>query len=122
LLLNACEAAQPKDGEVKIATKVQNDGVEIQVSDNGAGIPESVSDKLFQPFVTAGKENGVGLGLTIVRKIVADHGGEVHLDASSPQGTVFRIWLPRNKGPFMDSDHQLEAQPLAHAGRGNSAS
>ena len=122
LLLNACEAAQPKNGEVKISARVKPDEVEILVSDNGSGIPEGLSDRLFQPFVTAGKENGVGLGLTIVRKIVADHGGEVRLQESSRQGTTFRIWLPRNRGSFTDSDQQLEAQPLAHAGRDNTAS
>jgi signal transduction histidine kinase len=122
LLLNACEAARPLAGEVKIDARAEAEGVEINVADNGGGIPESVREKLFQPFVTAGKENGVGLGLTIVRKIIADHGGEVSLEATSPRGTLFRLWLPRTNGLFMESDHQLEAQHLAPAGRMNSAS
>ncbi|MCI0347931.1 MAG: ATP-binding protein [Acidobacteriales bacterium] len=122
LVLNACEAALLGEGEVKISAHAGPDGVEIIVADTGPGIPEGVRDRLFQPFVTGGKEDGVGLGLTIVRKIVADHGGEVRLQATSPQGTIFRLWLPRHKGSSLDSDHQLDAEHLAHAGRVNSAS
>jgi signal transduction histidine kinase len=123
LLLNACEAARSPVGEVSIHARAEADGVEISVADNGPGIPDGMRDKLFQPFVTAGKANGVGLGLTIVRKIIADHGGEVNLEATSPQGTIFKLWLPRsNKGSLVDSEHQLEAEHLAHAGRMNSSS
>jgi signal transduction histidine kinase len=114
LLMNACEAAPPSTGEVKVSSRAEASGVEILIADNGTGIPESVRDKLFQPFVTAGKENGVGLGLTIVRKIVTDHGGEVNLEATSSQGTVFKLWLPRNTGPGSSSDHH-EAEQWAQA-------
>lgn len=120
LLMNASEAASVGRGEVKVNSRADSNGVEILVADNGPGIPESVRDKLFQPFVTAGKENGVGLGLTIVRKIVTDHGGEVNLEATSPQGTVFKLWLPRNIGPGNISDHH-EAEQWAQAARADSA-
>jgi signal transduction histidine kinase len=116
LLLNACEATLAGAGEVAVSARADSNGIEVLVADNGPGIPESVRDKLFQPFVTAGKENGVGLGLTIVRKIVADHGGEVNLEATSSQGTVFKLWLPRNSGSLNDVDHQ-EAERWAQAAR-----
>jgi len=53
-----------------------------------------VRDKLFEPFISYGKENGTGMGLTVVQKIVEDHGGTVEVARSSPEGTVFRLTLP----------------------------
>jgi len=70
-------------------------GIEIRVIDNGRGIPSSIRESLFEPFVSHGKENGTGLGLTVVQKIVQDHGGDVTVAQTSPEGTVFRITLPR---------------------------
>ena len=69
-------------------------GVEIRVSDNGRGIPELIRGQLFEPFISHGKENGTGLGLTVVQKIVQDHGGDVTVEKTSPAGTVFRLLLP----------------------------
>jgi nitrogen-specific signal transduction histidine kinase len=64
---------------------------------------------LFEPFVSQGKENGTGLGLTVVHKIIQDHGGEVNLEPTSQEGTVFHITLPhpatlrsRDGGPAAD--------------------
>ena len=68
--------------------------VEIRVSDNGRGIPESIRTQLFEPFVSYGKENGTGLGLTVVQKIIQDHGGDVNVEKTSENGTVFRVVLP----------------------------
>jgi len=64
------------------------------VSDTGRGIPELIRGQLFEPFVSHGKENGTGLGLTVVQKIVQDHGGDVTVETTSPSGTVFRLMLP----------------------------
>ena len=69
-------------------------GVEIRVSDNGRGIPEMIRGQLFEPFISHGKENGTGLGLTVVQKIVQDHGGDVVVEKTSAEGTVFRLLLP----------------------------
>ena len=55
----------------------------------------SIRDKLFQPFVSHGKENGTGLGLTIAQKIVQDHSGTLQLESSGPGRTVMQILLPR---------------------------
>ena len=94
LLLNACEAASPTHGRIEINLRATSNGVEIRISDDGRGIPDSIRDRLFQPFVSYGKENGTGLGLTVVQKIVQDHGGDVMVEKTSGEGTVFKVVLP----------------------------
>src|SRR5262249_45463736 len=83
LLLNACEAVSPDSGRVDIFLHGTSNGVEIRVADNGRGIPEAIRDRLFQPFVSFGKENGTGLGLTVVQKIIQDHGGDITVESTS---------------------------------------
>src|SRR5207237_76859 len=94
LLTNACEAVSPEHGEVVVDLREVPGGVEVRVTDNGRGIPESIRTTLFEPFVSYGKENGTGLGLTVVQKIVEDHGGDVIVERTSKEGTVFRLLLP----------------------------
>ena len=94
LLLNACEAIAPGSGNVVIDIREMNHNLEILVSDDGPGISDQVREKLFQPFVSYGKENGTGLGLTVVQKIVQDHGGDVFVESGAVGRTVFRIVLP----------------------------
>jgi signal transduction histidine kinase len=98
LLINACESVTPGAGEVRITLHTTQQRVEVRVSDNGHGIPELVRDRLFEPFVSHGKENGTGLGLTVVQKIVQDHGGDVMVESTSSQGTVFLVVLPETRG------------------------
>jgi signal transduction histidine kinase len=94
LLLNACEAAPPASGRVEVTTHQTPVGLEIRVADNGNGIPREIHDKLFQPFVTSGKDNGIGLGLATVHKIVQEHHGQVNVERTGANGTVLRILLP----------------------------
>jgi len=94
LLLNACEAVELETGEIDIKILEIPHGVEVYVADNGRGISESVRSQLFEPFVSFGKENGTGLGLTVVQKIIQDHGGDVHVEKTSSEGTVFKLVLP----------------------------
>lgn len=94
LLLNACEAIAPGSGSVLCDIRESNDTLEIRVSDTGPGISDKVRARLFQPFVSYGKENGTGLGLTVVQKIIQDHGGDVWVENSSAGRTVFKIVLP----------------------------
>jgi len=95
LLLNACEAAPNRDGLVHVNIAARNGSFEIQVSDNGSGIPDSILSALFDPFVSSGKPNGTGLGLAIVKKIIHDHEGRIEVEKTSSAGTVFAIKLPR---------------------------
>ena len=66
--------------------------IEIRVQDNGPGVPQSLREHLFQPFVTT-KANGTGLGLALVTKLVTAHGGLIDFE-SEPGRTVFRVLLP----------------------------
>jgi signal transduction histidine kinase len=68
--------------------------IEISISDNGPGIPEPIRHAVFQPFVSYGKRGGTELGLAIVQRILRDQGGYIYLDATSEEGTLFRIVCP----------------------------
>lgn len=94
LLLNACEAVRPDSGTIAVHSRRTAHGLEIRVADNGAGIPEAIRASLFQPFVSYGKENGIGLGLAVVQKIMQDHGGQVSVESTDPEGSVFKLILP----------------------------
>lgn len=94
LLLNACEAIVPGPGNVTCEIRESNDNLEIRVSDTGSGISDKVRERMFQPFVSYGKENGTGLGLTVVQKIIQDHGGDVWVESSLAGRTVFKVVLP----------------------------
>jgi signal transduction histidine kinase len=96
LLLNACEVVPAQSGKIDISLKRQGESLEIRIEDNGPGIADAVRDRLFEPFVSHGKENGTGMGLTVVQKILQDHGGEVQVEHTSPSGTTFRANLPLN--------------------------
>ena len=94
LLLNACDAAPPVGGKVEVTAGEVGNSIMISVADNGPGIAESIQERLFHPFVSFGKENGTGLGLAVVQKIVQDHGGEIVVERTAQGRTVFRIVLP----------------------------
>jgi signal transduction histidine kinase len=68
--------------------------VVVKVEDTGPGIAPEIRPRLFQPFVTAGKKNGVGLGLALSQQAVLDHGGELWADANNGAGARFFIKLP----------------------------
>ena len=99
LLLNACQAAACSTHvpEVKLHVTEVDERIYVTISDNGPGIPASVRKTLFDPFVTAGKPNGTGLGLTLAGRIAEEHGGSVCLEESNPQGTVFTLSLTKNR-------------------------
>jgi signal transduction histidine kinase len=119
LLLNACEAAPTTEGRVQVTIGRSEGSVTIAVADNGPGIAEPIRDKLFAPFVSYGKENGTGLGLTVVQKIVQDHGGRVLMERTEDARTIFRITIPGRspqgsaQDKDEDSDDKLTARPLA---------
>ena len=105
LLKNAAQVADDTGGEIKIRTfydhslrlrRIDGSGnklpLQVEIIDNGPGIPPEIVDQIFEPFVS-GRENGTGLGLALVSKIVSDHDGWISVD-SVPGKTVFRISLP----------------------------
>jgi signal transduction histidine kinase/putative methionine-R-sulfoxide reductase with GAF domain len=94
LARNAVEAMAQKGGVLKVAARMDGGDLLIVVSDTGPGIPEEIQGRMFQSFVTAGKQGGTGLGLAIVKKIVQEHKG--HIDVkSSPEGATFELRLPQ---------------------------
>jgi two-component system nitrogen regulation sensor histidine kinase GlnL len=106
LIKNAAEAAPETGGEIQLMTRYRHGTrlavpggkehvdlpLEITVRDNGAGIADDIKSCLFDPFVTT-KQNGTGLGLALVAKIIDDHGGMIDVD-SAPRRTEFRVLLP----------------------------
>jgi signal transduction histidine kinase len=109
LLLNACEAAPAIGGKVEVTAADASGAITIAIADNGPGIAESIRERLFHPFVSFGKENGTGLGLAVVQKIVQDHGGEIFVERSAQGKTVFRIVLPARvqQGFRADADRAI---------------
>lgn len=94
LILNACEASSDSESSIEVDAKSTSTGFEVRVHDTGHGIPTSIRDSLFDPFVSSGKPNGTGLGLAIVSKIVQDHSGIVSIEQTSESGTTVLVRLP----------------------------
>ncbi|HEY4362183.1 MAG TPA: HAMP domain-containing sensor histidine kinase [Bryobacteraceae bacterium] len=94
LLYNACEAVPHDSGKIAVSCRTTGQGTEIRVADNGPGIPVAIRDTLFQPFVSSDKEQGIGLGLTVVQKLMQDHNGQVSVEGTGPEGTVFKLLFP----------------------------
>jgi len=96
LSLNAIDA-MPRGGTLSWnATREDSAGVLLSVADNGLGIDAEMLPRIFQPFVTANKRRGLGLGLPISDRIVKAHGGRIEVESTPGQGTTFRIFLPIN--------------------------
>lgn len=89
-------------GKLKVKTSHDDGYVLVEISDNGPGIPREAKNRIFEPFFTTkGVGEGTGLGLDIVRRIIAGHGGEIRVD-SAPGKTSFKVRLPvegPRKGP-----------------------
>lgn len=116
LLLNACESTSDRSGRVLVELSDTAAGIQIKVIDSGRGIPASIRNTLFEPFISLGKENGTGLGLTVVQKIVQDHGGEVAIERTSPEGTIFLISLPYPVAPARSDGPEAPDQASSAAG------
>jgi signal transduction histidine kinase len=93
VFLNAAEA-MPQGGEISVHVGVDDDLLVIRVDDEGPGVPPELRDKVFESFFTT-KPTGTGLGLTVCRRIVGDHGGSISMEGGGPgQGTSVRVTLP----------------------------
>jgi len=94
LIRNAVEAMDGSElRELAVRTGVQSDCVLVSVADTGAGIPQEIAAKLFQPFVTT-KPEGMGIGLSVCRTIIEAHGGRLWVESNPAGGSVFRFTLP----------------------------
>lgn len=97
LLFNALDA-QPLGGRIGIRIDVNSDAegypeMMVAVEDAGPGLPADLADRVFEPFVST-KETGLGLGLSICRRIAENHGGNLTASSKSTGGTVFTLRLP----------------------------
>jgi signal transduction histidine kinase len=92
---NACEA-MPNGGNLYFATLIneENNTVEISIRDTGLGIPDSIKERIFEPFMSHGKKQGTGLGLSITEKIIKDHRGSITAESNLGEGSTFFITLP----------------------------
>ncbi len=103
ILMNICRNAQQamadpeladRDHYLTVQAKREEDAIKINVRDTGPGIPNHISDKIFNAFQGSTKPGGTGLGMSIAFELVKAHGGEIRVESTGPDGTVFRILIP----------------------------
>ena len=94
LISNALEA-MPTGGRLTVEARKARNIVFVELEDTGPGIPQRILDRLFEPFVTAGKPGGLGLGLALSRQTLLDHGGDIWTEPAT--GARFVIRLPLNR-------------------------
>jgi signal transduction histidine kinase len=109
LVQNAYEAMQEEDHggtlrvEVQRAVQSDREGVELRLADSGPGVPEELREEIFNPFVTT-KKTGVGLGLSIVSKIVDGHHGSIRVENGPQGGASFIIFFPLDQSNAQQAD------------------
>jgi signal transduction histidine kinase len=94
LISNSLEA-MPSGGKLHITCHDAGRCVLIEFEDTGPGIPHTIRDRLFEPFVTAGKQDGLGLGLALSRQVILDHTGDIWMEAAKGARFVIRLPLDR---------------------------
>ena len=104
LILNARDAMLGKGGTLTIRAQAQENGVHIEVSDTGCGIPEEDKGKIFEPFFTTKADlknksgsGGTGLCLVFCKKVIELHDGSISVESKQGTGSTFRIFLPAQK-------------------------
>lgn len=99
LLRNAVEAGAGPVGLEVCCRPLGANGAEVRIVDHGPGVPVAVRERLFDPYVTGGKEGGTGLGLALVRQSIEAHGGRVRHEETPGGGATFVVTLPRVRRP-----------------------
>ena len=113
ILLNACQAARRGPGPATVTLNLVEEEREIQIhiTDNGPGVPEAICKTIFLPFVSEGRESGIGLGLTLAQQIAQEHGGNITLSQTAEQHTVFTITIPKAAAPVYNGDSRKAVAP-----------
>ncbi|MDZ7826649.1 MAG: ATP-binding protein [Gammaproteobacteria bacterium] len=92
--------------------------VELEIADDGSGIPDGIRRHLFDPMVTARADGrGTGFGLTLVQQIVHRHGGHLHVESERDRGTAFRIYLPAMATDIEEYRREQRAPPCRPGAR-----
>lgn len=104
LIGNALEA-MPSGGGIRISAHTAPDGVVVEVADSGPGISPQIREHLFQPFVSSGKKNGLGLGLALSRQTILDHGGDMWVESEPGRGAHFFFRLPLSRAAVHAEQH-----------------
>jgi signal transduction histidine kinase len=100
------EGESKREGDGKVG------GVMISVTDTGFGIEEHDLPKIFQPFFSAKKKRGLGLGLPICERIVKNHGGRIEVESRPGQGTSFKIYLPLTRALSLEREGKREDETV----------
>ena len=109
LIMNAIDA-MPRGGNLWLRTARHDGLAEIQVRDDGMGIPDDLLPRLFEPFLTTKESgHGVGLGLAISRGIIERHNGRIEVQSEHGKGTTFTITLPIESGSVVAAPNQTVA-------------
>lgn len=98
ILINALQAVDQELGQVVVEVDVDHPHVVTSVRDNGTGIAEEIRDQIFKPYVSTKGDQGTGLGLYIVKKLVRQYKGRVSVESEKGKGTVFTVMLPISEG------------------------
>jgi signal transduction histidine kinase len=97
VITNAVEAISG-GGEIRIKVRSDSNWALVEIEDTGPGIPFEIRDRIFEPFVTVGKTNGLGLGLALSRRAILDQGGDMWLEAAPGARIVIRFPLNADEG------------------------
>jgi signal transduction histidine kinase len=90
---NACDA-MPDGGNIYIVIKRAEEMLMVEIKDSGIGIPESIMPDIYEPFISHGKDNKTGLGLTIAKQIIEKHNGSISIESEIGKGTIVKVSLP----------------------------
>ena len=116
LISNAMDAIQKDKGQITFKLKNNKflcgqeeiNGIQIDISDNGCGIEDSQVKKIFVPYESSKrKQNNVGLGLSIVSKIMKDHKGLIEIDSKVDIGTTVRLYFPKSKNTKLEHKKEV---------------
>ena len=116
LLDNAVKYSEPPQ-PVKVATRVEGDCVEVEIRDQGYGIPLRHLERIFERFYQVDRsrersDGGVGLGLAIVRHVATNHGGEVRVESAEGEGSSFTLVLPASDDDLVEQEDLQDSQSI----------
>ncbi len=93
VVTNACQGLNG-GGTIRVRTAISDARIVLEFADDGRGIPAEIRHRIFEPFFSYGKSEGIGLGMAITRKIIEEHGGQISLESEPGVGTTVRFLLP----------------------------